>query len=148
MTVAGADTVQINAATKVASLLPVPETAPLLAAAAWPVRSGAVPPLADRLSPRTETAPDLKLALQGGSAIALSPRLGLREPGLDHDWLRCGGKTQLAVAYAESLWRDRAIDLLVWIDGSSTASILSGYAAAANAVTEAPTPGGAESVAG
>ncbi len=147
MTVAGADTVQINAATKVASLLPVPETAPLLAAAAWPVRSGAVPPLADRFSPRTETAPDLKLALQGGSAIALSPRLGLREPGLDHDWLRCGGKTQLAVAYAESLWRDRAIDLLVWIDGSSTASILSGYAAAANAVTEAPTPGGAESVA-
>ncbi len=47
------------------------------------------------------------------------------------DWLRSSGKTQLAVAYAESLWQSRQADLLVWITGTSRASVLAGYAAAA-----------------
>src|SRR6185312_986645 len=40
------------------------------------------------------------------------------------------GKTQLAVAYARSLWQSRDIELLVWISGSSRAAILTGYAQA------------------
>ena len=51
------------------------------------------------------------------------------------DWLRSSGKTQLAVALAESLWHARELDLLVWIDASSRASVLSGYAAATALVT-------------
>jgi tetratricopeptide (TPR) repeat protein len=40
------------------------------------------------------------------------------------------GKTQLAVAYARSLWQSRAIELLVWIGGSSRAAVLTGFAQA------------------
>ncbi len=113
----------------------------------WPVRSGPVPPLADRFSTRPETAPDLRMALDRSAAIALMPRARRLGAGSSHDWLRCSGKTQLAAFYAESQWQDRAIDLLVWIDASSTASILSGYVAAARALTGTRTPGSAESVA-
>ena len=51
------------------------------------------------------------------------------------DWLRSSGKTQVAVALAESLWHSRELDLLVWVDASSRASVLSGYAAATALVT-------------
>ena len=50
------------------------------------------------------------------------------------------GKTQLAAYYAESLWEAHAVDLLVWIDASSQAALLAGYAEAAAAVT-GTTPG-------
>jgi tetratricopeptide (TPR) repeat protein len=50
-------------------------------------------------------------------------------------WLKSSGKTQLAVAYAESRWRSGALDLLVWIQVTSRAAVLSGYAAATAAVT-------------
>src|SRR6202012_3583007 len=51
------------------------------------------------------------------------------------DWLRSSGRTQLAVAFAESLWQSRAVDLLVWIQATNRSSVLSGYAAATAAVT-------------
>ena len=51
------------------------------------------------------------------------------------DWLSTAGKTQIAVAAAESLWHSRELDLLVWIEASSRASVLSGYAAATALVT-------------
>ena len=73
-----------------------------------------------------------------------SRRLGA---GSSHDWLRCSGKTQLAAFYAESQWRTRALDLLVWVDASSTASILSGYVAAARGTDGTRMAGIAESVA-
>lgn len=51
------------------------------------------------------------------------------------------GKTQLAVAFAQWLWRSRDIDLLVWVTASSRAAVLTGYAQAlADATT---TPSGA-----
>jgi tetratricopeptide (TPR) repeat protein len=62
-----------------------------------------------------------------------------------HDWLRSCGKTQLAVYLAESLWQSRAIDLLVWVQASSRASVLSGYAEAAAAFGAGPA-GDAESI--
>lgn len=118
--------------------------APLTAAAVWPVRSGLVPPLADRFNSRPETAPDLGLAFARSATVALTAPAHRSGPGMLQDWLRCCGKTQLAVAFAESVWQARSIDLLVWIDASSSASILAGYADAAGAVAGRPVRGDAE----
>src|SRR5215469_731521 len=113
-TVAGRFAVDISAETDVDSLVLPPAAGPLLVAAEWPVRCGGVPPLADRFSTRPETAPDLSLALERSAAVALTPRSRRLGAGSSHDWLRCSGKTQLAAFYAETQWRTRALDLLVW----------------------------------
>jgi tetratricopeptide (TPR) repeat protein len=126
---------------------PPPAVGPLVASADWPVRSGHVPPLAEKFSTRPETGPDLVMALERNPMIALVPRSRRVGAGSSHDWLRCSGKTQLAAFFAESQWRARAVDLLVWIDASSTASILSGYVEAARVITGTLLPGIAESVA-
>lgn len=111
------------------------------------MRSGAVPPLADRYSTRPESGPDLRMALERSAVIALTSPARRPGSGSSHDWLRVSGKTQLAAYYAESQWQGRAVDLLVWVDGSSAASILSGYVQAARTVTGTRTPGTAEAVA-
>src|SRR5215469_7249690 len=105
--------------------------ATLLVTADWPVRSGSVPPLADKYTVRPETGPDLALALGRSALVALAPRARRAEGRPGNDLLRCTGKTQIAVHHAESQWQARAIDLLVWIDASTRASILLGYADAA-----------------
>ncbi|HTA07558.1 MAG TPA: hypothetical protein VK836_03550, partial [Streptosporangiaceae bacterium] len=87
------------------------------------------------------------MALDRSPMIALVPRSRRAGAGSSHDWLRCTGKTQLAVYYAESQWRARSIDLLVWIDASSAASIMAGYVETARIITGTPLPGTAESVA-
>ena len=105
----------------------------------WPVRSGTVPAVADGYTDRLETAPDLAATLRAGTAIALVPdRAGGRGPApapAARDWLRSSGKTQLAAVFAESLWQSRGLDLLVWIQATSRACVLSGYAAATASVT-------------
>ncbi|HTT51890.1 MAG TPA: tetratricopeptide repeat protein [Streptosporangiaceae bacterium] len=97
-----------------------------------PVRSGAVPPLADGFSTRPETAPNLGAALAPGATAALVPAraatTGVR------DWLGTCGKTQLAAYAAESLWQSGVVSLLVWVVASNRASVLTGYAQAALAV--------------
>jgi tetratricopeptide (TPR) repeat protein len=65
----------------------------------------------------------------------------------ERDWLRSSGKTQLAAAFAESLWQSRGVDLLVWIQATSRASVLSGYAAAMAAATGRDQVSSCESVA-
>jgi hypothetical protein len=119
---------------------PPPEVGPLVASAEFPVRSGHVPPLADRFSTRPETGPDLAMALDRSRIIALVPRSRRTGAGSPHDWLRCSGKTQFAAFFAESQWRARSIDMLVWIDASSTASILAGYVEAASLITGSRLP--------
>jgi tetratricopeptide (TPR) repeat protein len=113
----------------------------------WPVRSGAVPPLADGFSARPETAPGLSAALVPGATVVLVPG---REPSPagsgSQDWLGACGKTQLAVYAAESLWRSSELDLLVWVVATSRAAVLSGFVAAA-AATGSDHVGDAESVA-
>ena len=104
----------------------------------WPVRSGTVPAVADGYTDRLETAPDLPTALPAGVAVALVPGRTAPGPAADftaRDWLRSSGKTQLAAAFAESLWHSRRLDLLVWIQATSRAAVLSGYAAATAAAT-------------
>jgi tetratricopeptide (TPR) repeat protein len=117
----------------------------------WPVRSGTVPALADGYTERLETAPDLAAALRVGVAVALVPdRAAGPGPAADpaaRDWLRSSGKTQLAAAFAESLWQSRGLDLLVWIQATSRASVLSGYAAATASATGRDQASSCESVA-
>jgi len=114
----------------------------LVASATWPVCSGLVPQLADRFSTRPETAPDLGAAFSSSPAAAL---VSWRSD--DSGWPQVCGKTQLAAFYAESLWRTRAVDLLVWIDASSRAALLAGYVQAATAVAGTRPAGPAHSVA-
>ncbi len=98
----------------------------------WPVRTGAVPPLAEKFSTRPESAPDLAEALRRSPAVTLTS--GLQAGVVAADLASACGKTQLAVCYAESQWQARAIDLLVWVDANSGASIMCGYAEAAAAI--------------
>lgn len=123
---------------------------------AWPIRLG-VPSLADGFSARPETAPGLAGTLVPGATVALVPARGARQAGeTDHpgkagpgspDWLGSCGKTQMAVYAAESIWRSGEADLLVWLDASTRASVLSGFVQAA-AATASDHMGDAESIAG
>jgi Tetratricopeptide repeat len=110
-------------------------TAVIAETALWPVRSGPVPPLADGFSARPESAPALDRALVPGTAAALVSGGGAAPAGAAAggplDWLGPSGKTQLAAAYAEALWRSSAVDLLVWVPATSRTAVLAGFAAAA-----------------
>lgn len=107
--------------------MPVPQHSPA-AAVSWPVQSGPVPPLVPYYTPRPETGFG---AVAGQSAEQLTSLVRAEETG---SYVLTGpsgtGKTQLAVAYARSLWQSRDIELLVWIAGSSRAAILTGLAQA------------------
>ena len=88
-----------------------------------------------------------------GFAVALVPDRAA-DPGpaggpgpAAQDWLRSTGKSQLAAAYAESLWHARELDLLVWIQATSRAAVLSGYAAAMATATGRDQASSCESVA-
>lgn len=122
-------------------------TGPAAAQVTRPVRSGAVPPLADGFSIRSETVPDLNAALAPGATVVLAPAPA-RGGGA---WARGHpgptGKTQLAVAAAEGLLRSGGIELLVWVTATSWASVLAGYVEASVAVLGVPPAGGSESVA-
>jgi tetratricopeptide (TPR) repeat protein len=125
----------------VRSSSPSPSPSSSSSSPSWPVRSGTVPAIADGYIDRLETAPDLAAFLRPGTVVALvSERAAAPDPGptagsTARDWLRSSGKTQIAVALAESLWHSGELDLLVWVDASSRASVLSGYAAATALVT-------------
>ena len=114
-----------------------------------------MPALADGFTARLETSPGLAAALPAGAAVALVPdraaapatRPGPLAAPDTQDWLRSSGKTQLAAAFAESLWQSGGVDLLVWIEATSRASVLSGYAAATAAVTGRDQASSCESVA-
>jgi len=113
-----------------------------------------VPTLAADFRTRLETGPSLLAALPAGAAVALVPDRAAQAansgpaaaPGTP-DWLRSSGKSQLAAAFAESLWQSRGVDLLLWIDATSRASVLSGYAAAMAAATGRNQASSSESVA-
>jgi hypothetical protein len=116
------------------------------------VRLGEVPPLAEAVTARPETAPDIAAALAPGAALALvtGPAAGLAGPG--HAAGRpadpgASGKTQIAAYLAESLWQSEAVDVLIWISATSRAAVLSGLTEAFTAATGLKPAGTAESVA-
>src|SRR5882724_19676 len=102
----------------------------------WPVQSGPVPPLAAYYSPRPETGFG---AVPGSSPEQHSLLIRAEETG---SYVLTGlggtGKTQLAAAYARSLFQSRDIELLVWINASSRAAVLAGYAQAFAVTGQAP----------
>jgi tetratricopeptide (TPR) repeat protein len=94
----------------------------------WPLQSGTVPPVADCYSLRPETGfgPTSNLAA-GETAVLTRPEV------TDSQSLALAGgtgKTQLAVAFAHSLWQEGATDLLVWVSATSRDAIITGYAQA------------------
>ena len=111
----------------------------------WPLRVGAAPARASEFSARPESAPNLAAALVPGATVALVT--GRAQGPASPDWLRLSGKTQLAVAAAESLWQGRQIELLVWVTATSRASVLTTYGEAAAAITGTVPVGNAEPVA-
>ena len=121
----------------------------------WPIRSGKVPARAEGFSARVETDPGLMAALPAGAAVALVADRAAAPAAFAgplvatdaQDWLRSSGKTQLAAEFAESLWQSGGVDLLVWIEATSRASVLSGYAAATADVTGRNQASSCESVA-
>jgi hypothetical protein len=108
-------------------------------------RIGEVPPRAEGFTERPDTAGVILDALIPGSAVALVP--GSASPGGLPNWRGASGKTQIAVMIAESLWRSRVIDALIWISVTGRAAVLSGFVQASVAATGLEPTGTAESVA-
>jgi tetratricopeptide (TPR) repeat protein len=108
-------------------------------------RIGEVPPLAEGFTDRPDTANGLENLLVPGSAVALVPDPAVVETL--PNWPGACGKTQIAVMIAESLWRSRVIDGLIWISATNRAAILSGFVEASVAATGLEPTGTADSVA-
>jgi tetratricopeptide (TPR) repeat protein len=85
------------------------------------------------------------MTLSQGVAVALVPARVVNDGS--RDWLASCGKTQLAVAFAESFWQSGGVDLLVWIVATNRASVLSGLVEAAVAAMGADPAGDAELIA-
>ena len=94
---------------------------------------------------RPDTAGGLADVLVPGSAVALVPDPAVAETL--PNWPGACGKTQIAVMIAESLWRSRGIDGLIWISATNRAAILSGFVEASVAATGLEPTGTADSVA-
>jgi tetratricopeptide (TPR) repeat protein len=109
-------------------------------------RIGEVPPLAEGFTDRPDTAGSVADVLVPGSAVALVPGPAPPVEGLPN-WSGASGKTQIAAMIAESLWRSRVIDGLIWISVTSRAAVLSGFVQASVAATGLEPTGTAESVA-
>ncbi|HWG63592.1 MAG TPA: FxSxx-COOH system tetratricopeptide repeat protein [Streptosporangiaceae bacterium] len=92
--------------------------APPAQPASWPLRIGAVPPLADGHSRRPETGLGLVGSLDRGNTVVLTSA----SPGV--------GTTQLAAALAHGLWDAQAVELLVWVNATSRDAVLAAYARA------------------
>jgi tetratricopeptide (TPR) repeat protein len=108
-------------------------------------RVGEVPPLAEGFTDRPDTVGGLVDVLVQGSGVALVPDPAAAESL--PNWPGAGGKTQIAVLIAESLWRSRVIDGLIWISATDQAAVLSGFVQASAAATGLEPVGTADSVA-
>ncbi|MGD0062356.1 MAG: tetratricopeptide repeat protein [Streptosporangiaceae bacterium] len=107
-------------------------------------RVGHVPPLAEGFTERSDTARGIVDALVPGASVALVPGSAFAEG--PQNWLGACGKTQIAVIIAESLWRSAAIDILIWVNATSRASVLSGFVEASVASSGIEPTGTAESI--
>jgi tetratricopeptide (TPR) repeat protein len=103
--------------------------------------TGSPPPLAPGFIPRTEAGGTLEAALVPGATAAL---VSYHPGSAGRNWLDACGKTQLAVAFAQSAAEQAEVELVFWVTATSRASVLSGYAEAAAAAGIATT-GDAES---
>ena len=107
-------------------------------------RVGDIPPLAEGFTDRPDTARGIVDTLAPGASVALVPGSAFAEG--PQNWLGACGKTQIAVIIAESLWQSAAIDILIWINATSRASVLSGFVEASVASSGIEPTGTAESI--
>ena len=103
--------------------------------------SGTVPPLADAYYPREQTGPDLASSLRPGETVVL---VHGEETELAPAAQGGTGKTQLAVEFAHAMWNTRAVEVLVWVTGASSESVIAGFAEAAKMVDARAPDEGAE----
>ncbi len=93
--------------------------------------SGTVPPLADAYYTRDQTGPDLGSSIRPGETVVLVH-------GADSDLAPAAqggtGKTQLAVEFTHAMWNTRMVEILIWVNGASRDSVITGFAQAANTV--------------
>jgi tetratricopeptide (TPR) repeat protein len=108
-------------------------------------RIGEVPPLAEGFTDRPDTAAGLADVLIPGAGVVLVPNPAVAESL--PNWPGACGKTQIAVMIAESLWRSRVIDGLIWISVTDRAAVLSGFVQASVAATGLEPTGTADTVA-
>ncbi|PKT67324.1 tetratricopeptide repeat protein [Streptomyces populi] len=88
--------------------------------AAWPHQVGTIPRRVELFQPRAEAA-RLGEALQdGGTAVLGQVLTGMGGVG----------KTQLAADHARTLWRDGAVDVLVWVTAANRTAVVASYAQA------------------
>jgi tetratricopeptide (TPR) repeat protein len=106
---------------------------------------GEVPPFAEGFTERPDTAGIIADVFAPGSAVALVP--GPAVTASMPNWTAASGKTQIAAMIAESLWRSRAIDGLIWISVTNRAAVLTGFMQASVAATRLEPTGTADSVA-
>jgi tetratricopeptide (TPR) repeat protein len=111
----------------------------------WPIRCGAVPPLADKFYVRLETVPDIGAALERNPVAVLTAKHRTEAPL--PNWHAACGKTQQAVYFAETQWRSGSAELLMWFDAASRDSLLAGYLEAVRLTSGAEPVGDAEAVA-
>src|SRR6201994_1913850 len=107
-------------------------------------RVGEVPPLAEGYTDRPDTARGIVEMLVPGKTLALVPGSPFAEG--PQNWLGACGKTQIAVIIAETLWRSGAIDMLIWINATSRAAVLSAFIEASVAASGIKPTGTAESI--
>jgi len=95
---------------------------------AQPALSGVIPPLADGFHQRPETGTELRAGLYPGGTVVLTSG----EPTPAAPAAQGGtGKTQLAAAFARTLWASRAVETLAWVNATSREAVVSGFAQAA-----------------
>jgi len=100
----------------------------------WPLQVGAVPLLADCFQERETYSDRLdQVVTTGGTAVMTQVLSGLG--GI--------GKTQLAAACAQRVWRDHGVELLVWATAGSRETIQATYAQAGTEIGQSP-PAGVE----
>ena len=104
-----------------------------------------MPPLAEGFTDRPDTVGSILDVLVPGAAVALVPNPAVAESL--PNWNGASGKTQVAVMIAESLWRSRFVDGLIWIPATSRAAVQSGFVQASVAATGIEPTGTADSVA-
>jgi tetratricopeptide (TPR) repeat protein len=106
--------------------------------------SGTVPPLADVYYPREQSGPDLADGLRPGETVVLIHGEETEQAPAAQGGT---GKTQLAVEFTHAMWNNRAVEVLVWVNGASRESIVTGFAQAANTVDTSQPDEGAETAA-
>ena len=106
--------------------------------------SGTVPPLADAYYPREQTGPDLASSLRPGEIVVL---VHGEETNVAPAAQGGTGKTQLAVEFAHAMWNTRTVEVLVWVTGASSESVIAGFAEAAKVVEARAPDEGAETAA-